>query len=209
MGEKLYYITDTYGCYYTMNNLNQLVAVVDPSKAMRFTMVKAKNIIQNMVKPMQRYQYVLKEVTTGEGQPVEITEVRSNKYYQTRFDDMDTDWTGYMEDLISFCSQLTLYAGNLELMLSEVDKELCDIMHYIEFNSLDAANGYKAYKMIRDCRLRRRQIKDEREKVNAAIQAVGNVQLIENLKVCLCQMKGLEGRKYKPRVLEELFENAS
>ena len=162
-----------------------------------------------MIKPMQRYQYVLKEVTEEDGQPIELAEVRGNRYYHTRFDDMDTDWAGYIEDMISFCSQLKMYEGNLDLMLSKVDQEICDIMHYIEFNSLDAANGYKAYKMIRDCRLRRRQIKDEREKVKAAIQAVGNVQLIEDLKTCLCQIKGLEGRTYKPRILEELFENAS
>ena len=49
----------------------------------------------------------------------------------------------YVEDLISFCSDLRQYQINLNYMLSQVDKEICDIMHYIEFNSLDAANGYK------------------------------------------------------------------
>ena len=94
-------------------------------------------------------------------------------------------------------------------MLSEVDKEICDIMHYIEFNNLDAAKGYKVYKMLKDCRMRRRKIKDEHEKVNAAIQVLANDDLIEKLKIALKQMRGLDQRLYTPRVLTELFADAS
>lgn len=82
-------------------------------------------------------------------------------------------------------------------------------MHYIEFYNLDAAKGYKVYKMLKDCRLRRRKIKDEHEKVNVAIRAVGNDEFVEKIRVCLGQMKGLDKRKYAPRVLSELFEEAS
>lgn len=209
MEEKLYYITDTYGSFYGMNQLNKLVAVSDIQNATKFTLIKATNVIQNMIKPMQRYQFVLREATTEEGKEPEYVEVSEDECYHTRFDNMDTDWNGYMEDLISFCSQLSQYQTNLNFMLSEVDKEICDIMHYIEFYNLDAAKGYKMYKMLKDCRLRRRKIKDEREKVSAAIQAVGNLEFVEKIKTCLCQMKGLDKRKYTPRILDELFEEAS
>ena len=90
-----------------------------------------------------------------------------------------------------------------------MDKEICDIMHYVEFYNLDAAKGYKAYKMLKECRQHRRLIKDEREKVATVIEALGDFELIENMKKCLKQFRGLENLKYEPRILHELFEDAS
>jgi len=207
MSERLYYITDTYGTNYALNSMNKLVAVTKEDQASKFTLAKANNIIQNLIKPMQRYQYILKEAT--EEKEEKVYDLEEGEYVSTRFDEMDTDWVGTMNEIISFSSQLKQYRVNLNHMLSEVDKEICDIMHFIEFNNLDAAKGYKMYKMLRDCRLRRRKIKEEHEKVNAAIQVFANEELIDKMKVALKQMKGLDNRIYSPRVLTELFEEAS
>lgn len=209
MGEKLYYITDTYGSCYALNSMNKLAVVNKEEFATKFTLAKANNIIQNAVKPMQRYQFILKEASIEPEIEDEYFDLGKDEYIQTRFDHMDTDWNSYIEDLIGFSSQLKQYRVNLNYMLSEVDKEICDIMHYIEFNNLDAAKGYKVYKMIKDCRMRRRKIKDEHEKVNAAIQVLANDELIEKMRTALKQMRGLEQRLYTPRVLSELFEDAS
>ena len=45
--------------------------------------------------------------------------------------------------------------------LSEVDKEISDIYHYIEFSNLDAYRGWKAYKLLKDKLKERREIKDD------------------------------------------------
>ena len=209
MGEKLYYITDTYGSCYALNSMNKLAVVNKEEFATKFTLAKANNIIQNAVKPMQRYQFILKEATNEPEIEDEYFDLGKDEYIQTRFDHMDTDWNDYIEDLIGFSSQLKQYRVNLNYMLSEVDKEICDIMHYIEFNNLDAAKGYKVYKMLKDCRLRRRKIKDEHEKVNAAIQVLANDELIDKMRTALKQMRGLDQRLYTPRVLTELFADAS
>ena len=209
MGEKLYYITDTYGSCYALNTMNKLVVVNKEEFATKFTLAKANNIIQNAVKPMQRYQFILKEASNEPETEEEYFDLSKEEYAQTRFDNMDTDWNGYIENLISFSSQLKQYRVNLNYMLSEVDKEICDIMHYIEFNNLDAAKGYKVYKMLIGCRMRRRKIKDEHEKVTSAIQVLANDELIEKLKTALKQMRGLDQSLYTPRVLTELFADAS
>lgn len=208
MKESLYYITDTYGSNYVLNAANKLVPVAKIEQAGKFTLAKANNIIQNSVKPMQRYQFILKEAVDI-GNDDRLYDLEEGDYVSTRFDDMDTDWIGTMSEIIEFSSQLKQYRMNLNHMLSEVDKEICDIMHFIEFNNLDAAKGYKMYKMIRDCRIRRRKIKDEHEKVNAAIQVFANEELIEKMRTVLKQMKALDNRIYSPRVLTELFEEAS
>ena len=209
MSSKLYYITDTYGSFYALDDSNKLVVVNKEEFATKFTLAKANNTIQKVIKPMQRYQFVLKEVPNNLSLEDDYLELERNAYITTRFDDMNTDWKWEMENLISFCSQLKQYRVNLNHMLSEVDKEICDIMHYIEFYNLDAAKGYKMYKMLKDCRLRRRKIKDEYEKVGAAITTLANEDLIEKMKTALKQMKGLDNRVYTPRILTELFEEAS
>ena len=209
MSGKLYYITDTYGSLYALDDSNKLVVVNREEFATKFTLAKANNIIQKVIKPMQRYQFVLKEATNTTALEEHYLDLGDEAYITTRFDDMDTDWKWEMENLISFCSQLKQYRVNLNHMLSEVDKEICDIMHYIEFYNLDAAKGYKMYKMLKDCRMRRRKIKDEYEKVGMAITALANEDLIEKMKTALKQMKGLDSRLYTPRILTELFEEAS
>lgn len=213
MEERLYYITDTYGTYYTINASNRLVATNNQEQATKFTLTKANSIIQTMVKPMQKYQYVIREdrseSVNTETAKVHKVEVSEADCFQTMFDTEEFAWNDYISTLIQFCSDLRQYRTNLNYLLSQVDKEICDIMHYIEFNTLDAANGYKMYKMLRDCRLRRRKIKDDLEKVNMIIPALGSAELLGNLKTCLNQMNGLDHRKYTPRVLDDLFEEAS
>ena len=215
MEERLYYITDTYGTYYTINASNRLVPTNEQDQATKFTLTKANSVIQTMIKPMQRYQYIIREaesekknevVQTNQGQYMDVKE---EDCFETMFDMADMNWNHYIQTLITFCSDLKQYRVNLNYLLSQVDKEICDIMHYIEFNNLDAANGYRMYKMLKDCRLRRRKIKDDLEKVNLIIPALGNKELVNSLKTCLGQMNGLDHRKYMPRVLDELFEEAS
>ena len=82
--------------------------------------------------------------------------------------------------------------------LSEVDRKICDVLHYIEFNKLNACDGYKTYKMIREYRLERRAIKNEIEILDDVYNNI--TKLIEE------SINRLSNRKYKPRELPELFK---
>ena len=206
MAEKMYYIMDTYGSYYMVNSSSKISATTNPNLATKFTLAKANNVIQNMIKPNQRYQYVLKEAEEVGHEVVEYVDAYSGDYMETRLDDMNLDWNSYIEEVIDITSQLRQYRSNLSYMLSQVNKEICDIMHYVEFFNLDAARGYKVYKMLKERRIRRRHIKDEFEKVSAVIQAMGDEPFMQRMNTCLRQMEGLDHRQYEPRVLVELFE---
>lgn len=86
---------------------------------------------------------------------------------------------------------------------SAVDKERCDIEHYIEFNSLSASEGYKAYRMLKDCLERRRDIKNEIEMIDNVLRiSVSNMKSGRIHKI----MNKMETKRYEPRVLNELFE---
>jgi len=200
MGEKLFYVKDTYGCYYKVHDLNRLVAVTNIIFATKFTQDQAEATIQTMTKSNQRYHFLMEEVK----QNYHFDEPR-----ETRFDAMDTDWIGYLEDLISFCSDLKQYEKNLDKSISEADKESQDILHYIEFNNLNAAEGYKMYKMLRESRLRRRTIKNEREIMCYLMGVLADEGLIQKLKKCVQQIKSSQEKHYTPKVLLGLFEDAS
>lgn len=87
--------------------------------------------------------------------------------------------------------------------LSEVDKELCDINHYIEFCNLNAAQGYKAYKMIKDRRVKRRSIKNELEVLNMILGKKLSESVTNEITNAV---SGMDKRIYEPRVLNELFD---
>lgn len=84
MNEKLYYITDTYDTYYALNAANKLVVVSKQEMASQFTLAKANQVIQSVIKPMQRYQYILKEVSTSESDDNQV-ELNDHEYRTTRF----------------------------------------------------------------------------------------------------------------------------
>lgn len=103
--------------------------------------------------------------------------------------------------------QLTTLKGNKDWLLdmeSEVDKEISDIMHFIEFNNFSASDGYKLCKAIKDLRLRRRKIKNELELINIInVHTLNNVALGKTNKA----ITGLDNKKYAPRVLQDLFKH--
>lgn len=90
----------------------------------------------------------------------------------------------------------------LELELLEIEREITDIYHAIEFYNLDAVKGYKIYKMMQERLIRRRQNKDEALKIDyilsGGIKGLTSKQTRKNF-------EAMKYRKYQPRALKELF----
>lgn len=72
----------------------------------------------------------------------------------------------------------------LSAQLSELDKELTDMDHFIEFNKFSASEGYMILKMRKDILEERREVKTQ---------------------IHLQQIKEGRAARYHPRVLKELF----
>ena len=88
--------------------------------------------------------------------------------------------------------------------LTQVDRELSDIAHYMEFKKLDGFRGYQAYKMFHDRRIRRRVIKDELSVLQGLSQCKIDSAMLAEVRVAA---ENLEERKYRPRALPELFDS--
>lgn len=112
-------------------------------------------------------------------------------------------WLDKISELNGLINDATKRKDELNQQLSDVDKELSDIMHYIEFCNLNASQGYKAYKMVKDRRIKRRSIKNELVVVDAILDKKISDQIVGEMKKII---HSLDNRTYTPRVLNELFD---
>ena len=91
----------------------------------------------------------------------------------------------------------------LSISLSDVDKEISDINHYIEFGKFNAYQGWLAFNLLRSRLKKRRKIKDELHILTQLGECKVNSAMIEDIKTSI---EKLNSRKYQPRKLNELFE---
>lgn len=91
----------------------------------------------------------------------------------------------------------------LELEYLEIEREITDLYHAMEFYNLNVTKGFKLYKMMQERLVRRRKNKDETMKINyilsGGIKGLTSRQTKEKI-------ERMNHRQYHPRVLKELFE---
>lgn len=87
--------------------------------------------------------------------------------------------------------------------LSDVDKEISDINHYIEFGQFNAYQGWLAFKMLRGRLKKRRKVKDELHILTQLGECKVNSAMLADIKASIGK---LSTREYQPRKLNELFE---
>ena len=109
-----------------------------------------------------------------------------------------------INDLSNTIQTLLSEKDNLVNSLSEVNGKEQDILHYIEFNKFNAAEGYKLSKRLQDIRKKRRIIKNKIDIINV-IKQDNCYDLIYGK--TLERLDGIENRKYTPRVLNGLFND--
>lgn len=163
-------------------------------RAEKMEYFKAQNIINNCIGPAFRDCWEIIELDDAK---VSRGAAKADPVEMDGF-----DWKEISAYQLKLYNNLSAYGEQLRRELSSVDLEICDIEHYIEFFALDAAKGYKAYRMLKERLKRRRHIKDEMAKVNCFL--AGSSGDFSSGKIDR-QIKGLDDRCYTPRVLSELF----
>lgn len=111
-------------------------------------------------------------------------------------------WINKIDWLNGLATEALHRKDELVQQLSKVDQELSDVNHYIEFCNLNAAQGYKAYKMIKDRRIKRRSIKNELQVVDIILSKKICETATDEIQKAIA---GMDQRTYEPRVLNELF----
>lgn len=197
-----YYITD--GHYYIMKNLKgSYVPIANAAMADEFDIGKAKTIIQNMLP--KKLKATMKPVMIDTGAKKDIVPLDMSKRNSDKSALQDkniTRWIDRVSDVNGLVDDMKKRIEDLNNELSLIDKETVDIEHYIEFGQLNACQGYKVSKMLQDRFRQRRKIKDELVVITKILGLkVGEISKSEVEK----SIMSLDDRKYRPRVLEELF----
>lgn len=183
--------------YYLMQNaIKQLIPTDNLDEALKFNdRIKAENALANLPKQTRNLGYFVQQVDAP-SKPLEID----------GFDNSElVNYDSALAQIGSFCdlhNQLVARATWVEYKLQEVENKIQDVLHAIEFNSYNARDGYKIYKLLHDLRLERRKYKDEQ--IIADVMKSGfansNWELVRN------RVDDLKDRQYHVREMEELFK---
>lgn len=190
--ELLFIITN--GSGYIYYDKNQKMATTNKRElAKRFTKEKAENFMKNLAGTMKNLGYRM--------EPDDET----NQVIEQVISDTDesiAEILAQVRNFESYMQDIGKKRDTLTYELSKVDAEIEDILHAAEFYNLNACEGYKLYKMLRDARIKRRKLKDYIEVVGYVERATGK-DFANN--VGSKSILGKETREYTPRVLNGLF----
>lgn len=117
---------------------------------------------------------------------------------------LDFDLKNYVSQLSNNVTLLEKRKKYLISELSEVDKNICDILHCAEFYQLDVFRGYKLYKILHETRIARREIKNELESINSILGHKINSKDIDNADKSIYGI--YNNKSYAPRVVDDLFD---
>ena len=184
--------------YYLMQNvIKQFVPTSELNESFQFSnKIKAENALANLPKQMRNLGYFVQQIDTPT-KPVDFDQFNSELEL--------VNYDSALAQIGSFCDlhdQLVARATWVEYKLQEVENKIQDVLHAIEFNSYNARDGYKIYKLLHDLRLERRKSKDEQ--VIRDVMKSGFAG--SNWELTRTRVDDLKDRHYHVRNLEELFK---
>lgn len=183
--------------YYLMQNaIKQFVPTTELNEAFQFfDKTKAENALANLPKQTRNLGYFVIQISNTD-KPVDFDQ----------FTDIElVNYDSALAQIGSFCDlhdQLVARAPWIDHKLIEVDNKIQDVLHAIEFNSYNARDGYKIYKLLHDLRIERRKYKDEifiREFIDDNIHDTDWGKFRS-------RVKDVKYRQYHVREMEELFK---
>ena len=183
--------------YYLMHNaIGQFIPTPELSNSFQFdNKIKAHNALTNLPKQMRNLGYFVQQIDAP-SKPVKIDWFNNS-------DLVNCD--SALAQIGAFCDlhdQLVARATWVEYKLQEVENKIQDVLHAIEFNSYNARDGYKIYKLLHDLRLERRKYKDEQIIADVMKSGFAN----SNWELARSRVDNLKDREYHIRNLEELFK---
>lgn len=139
-----------------------------------------------------------------------INRQAKSKFDVERLIEADTSdfnrWLSGIGNFKKFVNTIEITKRDLATELSDIDQEICDIRHYIEFGRLNAYQGWAACEMMRTSLKQRRKIKD-------LLYIISEVQTRRNGSTESERAKNaidnLNKRIYTPRKLDFLFEDCA
>ena len=105
--------------------------------------------------------------------------------------------TNYIAEYNQYLATIKSKFQECNKRLSEIDLKEQDLLHFLEFEKCDAITMMKVVKKLKEVRAKRREIKDEFDKINAVYTRLCN---LKNLK----ESEITKHYNYKTSIISEL-----
>lgn len=115
------------------------------------------------------------------------------------------------DNLFGVADEIRTEWKELHDRLSVADQKKIDIEHFIELYKLSASQGFKAYKMLQEALLERREIKDRIDELRPLMDFLNKSFVFDNNRHNTItqsinnKINNKKSRQYTARVLTELF----
>lgn len=200
-----YILSDGKGSYiHRDDSAGKYVQIRDYKKATQFdSITKANSILNNSVPKSYRGNYAVQFLETEKA--VEKDEDKAREICFKPIDDGNIDeWETKVKGIIDVFSNLDGRENKLNIELSNVDKQIVDIEHYIEFGKFNCYQGWLCFKMLQNLLQQRRKYKNELEVL--AMMRQCTIQQ-DSLKKLANNISEITNKCYRPRAFPELFRS--
>ena len=119
-------------------------------------------------------------------------------------DDNIKDWLEKINTIRDVLSGSSSRKDELLGKLSEVDREISDINHYIEFGNYNACQGWRCFKMLQTLLRQRRKYKNEIQVLQMIKECKFDNDSISSLSEKIAEVSN---KLYHPRAFPELFKS--
>ena len=203
----LYVITDGHGSYIRHDEgTGRYVPVRSLKQAKKWdTEQKAKCILKNSISSSIRSFYEVSYVDTTETVEKQTIEDRQKEItFRPIEDDNIKDWLEKINTIRDVLSGSGSRKDELLGKLSEVDREISDINHYIEFGNYNACQGWRCFKMLQTLLRQRRKYKNEIQVLQMIKECKFDNDSISSLSERIVEVSN---KLYHPRAFPELFKS--
>lgn len=201
----VYVLTDGQGNYIRKDNqTGKYVPVRSFKQAQRWdSQIKAHSILNNSLAKSIRNNYTIQLI--GTENIIKKDDISKQREFClcTINDGNVDDWLEKVNTIMSILSGSDTRKDELTAKLSQIDKEIVDIQHYIEFGKFNCYQGWICFKMLQDTLQQRRKYKNEIAILNSIKQCKFDESSLEALSAAIVN---IQNKRYRPRALPELFK---
>ena len=212
-----YMISDGNGTYIRRDFAGRYTPVRNETLADTWdSKTKAQNVLKSQINKNMRRRYKIVEVVVESSPPEvscsipppkKVNEAKEQKIKELSGEDIeDTQldkWARGIDSFNGFILDMEERKNKLSGDLSNIDKEITDIQHYIEFGNFNAYQGWLAFSMLRHRLKKRGKIKNEFQILSQIGECKINSAMVNDIQAAIHK---INNKSYTPRVLPELFE---
>lgn len=171
-------------------------------EARRFEYSKARNVIEMLPKTLRKFHFKLEavpEITPLEKEGSKPKDNKPKKVIQEPKDIPDTvmRWVTKVESLNGLAQEASDRIKTLEEEYIHIERKELDVLHEIELSrKVNACDGYKKFRELKEILEKRREIKDEKLVVSILLESnIGQLAAVDFRR----RVDGLKTRTYAYR----------